>query len=84
MICGFANQGTEDIYNGLNTGGARRVCSRVLWSVAFRKLDQIESATELNDLAVPPGNRLETPRGDGVGQQSIRINNQYRICFPWG
>ena len=54
---------------------------QALWSVAFRKLDQIDSAIELRDLAVPPGNRLEALRGSREGQHSIRVNDQYRICF---
>lgn len=48
-----------------------------------RKLDQIDSAVELNELRVPPGNRLEALEGDRQGQYSIRINDQYRICFIW-
>jgi proteic killer suppression protein len=46
-------------------------------------MDQLDSVTELNDMAVPPGNRLEKLRGDRAGQHSIRINEQYRICFQW-
>ncbi|MGH9948750.1 MAG: type II toxin-antitoxin system RelE/ParE family toxin, partial [Pyrinomonadaceae bacterium] len=46
-------------------------------------LDQIDSATDLNDLRVPPGNRLEALKADRVGQYSIRINDQFRICFRW-
>jgi proteic killer suppression protein len=52
-------------------------------SVAIRKLDLLDSAAVLNDLSVPPGNRLEALTGDCKGQHSIRINNQYRICFVW-
>lgn len=51
--------------------------------VALRKLDQMEAARTLNDLRVPPGNRLEALKGDRTGQHSIRINDQYRICFVW-
>ncbi|MFZ0199190.1 MAG: type II toxin-antitoxin system RelE/ParE family toxin [Candidatus Sulfotelmatobacter sp.] len=51
--------------------------------VARRKLRQLDSATELRDLAAPPGNRLEELRGDRIGQHSIRINDQWRICFVW-
>jgi proteic killer suppression protein len=51
--------------------------------VALRKLLQLHAATELNILASPPGNRLETLSGDRVGQHSIRINDQWRICFKW-
>jgi len=52
-------------------------------TVALRKLDQIEASINLNDLRVPPANRLEALRGDRKGQHSIRINDQYRICFVW-
>jgi proteic killer suppression protein len=51
--------------------------------VAQRKLRQLHAATELRDLASPPGNRLEALKGDREGQHSIRINNQWRICFVW-
>jgi toxin HigB-1 len=51
--------------------------------VALRKLDQIEASLNLADLRVPPGNRLEALKGDRAGQHSIRINDQYRICFVW-
>jgi proteic killer suppression protein len=54
-----------------------------LWSLASRKLDAIDQAGDVGDLRVPPGNRLEALRGDRDGQHSIRINNQYRICFRW-
>jgi toxin HigB-1 len=51
--------------------------------VARRKLRQLDSATELRDLASPPGNRLEALRSEREGQYSIRINDQWRICFAW-
>lgn len=51
--------------------------------VALRKLRQIGSAVELDELRVPPGNRLEALKGDRRGQHSIRINDQWRICFVW-
>lgn len=51
--------------------------------VARRKLRQLEIADRLEDLRVPPGNRLEALRGDRTGQHSIRINDQYRVCFRW-
>lgn len=56
---------------------------RGLWKVAVRKLDQLDAAVALDDLRVPPGNRLEALKVDRLGQHSIRINNQYRICFKW-
>ena len=51
--------------------------------VALRKLIQLNEASRLNDLAVPPGNRLEALKGNRAGQHSIRINDQWRICFRW-
>jgi toxin HigB-1 len=51
--------------------------------VARRKLDQLNAAATLDFLRVPPGNRLETLKGDRAGQQSIRINDQFRLCFVW-
>ena len=52
-------------------------------SIARRKLRQLELATRLQDLRVPPGNRLEALKGDRSGQYSIRINDQWRVCFRW-
>lgn len=51
--------------------------------VALRKLQQLHAAADLNDLRIPPGNRLEALKGDRQGQYSIRINDQWRICFVW-
>ena len=56
---------------------------RAIERVARRKLRQLDSATELRDLAAPPGNRLEALYGERKGQHSIRINDQWRICFAW-
>jgi proteic killer suppression protein len=83
MILAFADAGTEDIFHGRNTPAARRTCPPTTWRTAQRKLDQLDSAAALNDLAVPPGNRLEKLAGDRLGQHSMRINKQYRICFTW-
>jgi proteic killer suppression protein len=83
VIRSFKDQGTEDIFYGSNTKDARRSCPRNLWSVALRKLDQLDSAESLDDLRIPPANRLEALSGDRRGQHSIRINDQYRICFVW-
>jgi proteic killer suppression protein len=55
----------------------------VLWAAARRKLDQVSRAQVLADLAIPPGNRLARLRGNRAGQHSIRVNDQYRICFRW-
>ena len=83
MIQSFAAVGTEDIFNGKNTRAARRTYPAALWAVAARKLDQLDSVIVLQELRVPPGNRLEALSGDRRGQYSIRINDQYRICFRW-
>lgn len=83
MILSFKNLGTEDIFNGRNTKEARQLCPRSLWRIAVRKLDQLDSVQSVDEMRVPPGNRLETLKGDRKGQWSIRINEQYRICFRW-
>ena len=83
MIRSFRNQATEDIFDGKNSKDARKLCSRSIWKIAARKLEQIDSALSLDDLKVPPGNRLEALVGDRADQYSIRINDQYRVCFTW-
>ena len=83
MIRSFGNQATEDIFDGNNSKVARKTCPRSLWKIAARKLEQIDSVATLDDLKVPPGNRLESLSGDRKGQYSIRINDQYRVCFLW-
>ncbi len=83
MIQAFRGQGAEDVFDGKNSKSARKVCPSSLWKIAVRKLDQLDSAGVLDDLKVPPGNRLEALRGNRKGQYSIRINEQYRICFKW-
>lgn len=83
VIQSFKTTGTEDIFNGENTKIARRTCPQSLWKVATRKLDLLDSVDSLDELSVPSGNRLEALAGDRKGQHSIRINDQYRICFVW-
>ncbi len=83
MIQSFKNRGTEDIFNGKNTKEARKLCPRLIWKVAQRKLDQMDSIRILAELQVPPGNKLEALSKDRKGQHSIRINDQYRVCFIW-
>ena len=83
MIVAFRGQGTRDIFNGVNSRTARKTCPEPLWKIAARKLDLLDSATTLDELRVPPGNRLEALSGDRKGNHSIRINEQYRICFQW-
>ncbi len=83
MIASFKNTATEDIFNGIPSKGARKCCPKSLWSVAYRKMDQINRVQDLKELNFPPGNRLERLKGDRENQFSIRINQQYRICFIW-
>ena len=83
MIESFKSSGTEDIFNGIDSRAARKLCPESILRVAVRKLDQIDSVVAVDELNVPPGNRLEKLSGDREGQYSIRINDQYRVCFFW-
>ena len=83
MIQNFRTKGAEDIFNGIGSREARQTCPNALWRVAARKLDQLDSVETLNELRIPPGNMLEQLSGVRKGQYSIRINDQYRICFSW-
>jgi proteic killer suppression protein len=79
MIASFKDADAQELYD---TGRSRRVPSDIQ-RVALRKLKYLNNAEDLNDLRVPPGNRLEALSGDRYGQHSIRINDQYRVCFVW-
>jgi toxin HigB-1 len=83
VIQRFKTQGTEHIFNGINSREARKACPEQLWRTAVRKLDQLDSVELLDELRIPPGNRLEELSGNRNGQYSIRINDQFRICFSW-
>lgn len=83
MIVSFADTGTEDIYDGTDSRRARQRCPRELWQKAQDKLTVMHAVASLEMLRVPPGNRLEALKGNRAGQHSIRINDQYRICFWW-
>jgi proteic killer suppression protein len=83
MIISFKDKATEDIFNGVNTKVARKICPQTLWKIASRKLDQLDSVYSIEELKIPPGNQLETLSGDRKEEYSIRINRQYRICFIW-
>ncbi|MBI1179153.1 MAG: excinuclease ABC subunit A [Alphaproteobacteria bacterium] len=78
MIRSFRDKETEALYRGRFVARFQSI-QRVAW----RKLDMMDAAALLSDLAAPPSNRLEPLRGDREGQHSIRINDQYRICFEW-
>ncbi len=78
MIKTFADKDTEDLFNG---DRVRRFVN--IETVARRKLTQLHAAVKLDFLRVPPGNRLEALKGDRAGQHSIRINDQFRVCFRW-
>lgn len=79
MIKSFKSREAERIYQGRY---AKRI-PRDIQRVAARKLEMIAAATELRSLRVPPSNRLEKLKGDRAGQFSVRINDQWRICFKW-
>jgi toxin HigB-1 len=78
VIRSFTSRDTERLFQ---REPVRRF--RSIERVALRKLEQIQIAAALKDLASPPGNRLEALRGDRAGQYSIRINDQFRVCFRW-
>ena len=79
MIRSFADKDAEALFRGRF---ARKLPADIQ-RVAQRKLRQIHAAEDLADLRVPPGNRLESLKGDRAGQHSIRINDQWRVCFVW-
>jgi proteic killer suppression protein len=78
MILTFANRETAQLFAGKRVKRLANIAA-----VAERKLQQLDCATTLDALRVPPGNRLELMVGDRKGQHSIRINDQWRICFVW-
>ena len=79
MIRSFADKETERIWNG---DLARRIPNQIQ-ALARRKLRMLNAAQRLDDLRIPPANRLEGMKGKRTGQYSIRINDQWRICFLW-
>ena len=78
MIKTFRCAETESLFNGARV---RRFVN--IESVARRKLEMVAAAKKLEDLRSPPGNRLEALKGDRAGQHSIRVNDQFRVCFRW-
>ena len=79
MIENFADTETEKIFQGI----VSKKLPREIQKTARRKLLYLHDAENLQDLLAPPGNRLEKLHGDRAGQHSIRINDQWRICFEW-
>ena len=79
MIASFACRKTERLWQRRRDHGLSPKIERV----ALRKLTQLDRSRELRDLQMPPGNRLERLKADHAGQHSIRINDQYRVCFRW-
>jgi len=79
MIRSFASSDTEKVWNRERV----RLLGPELQRAAHKKLRLLNAASELNTLRIPPGNRLEKLAGNRAGQHSIRINDQYRICFTW-
>ena len=79
MIVSFADRDTERLFQRERV---RRFPAELLTSM-LKKLRLVDAAVALDDLRAPPGNRLEKLRGDRVGQHSIRVNDQWRICFTW-
>ncbi|MDX6280181.1 MAG: toxin HigB [Kribbellaceae bacterium] len=78
VIASFKSADTEALANGWRV---KRFVN--IEAVARRKLRQLQIAGRLEDLRVPPGNRLEALKGDRAGQYSIRVNDQFRVCFRW-
>ena len=84
MIVSFRNRATEDLFYGRSSKADRNALPHKLRKIAGKRLDHLDSAEQLEDLRVPPGNRQESMKGSQrKGQFSIRINDQYRICFRW-
>ena len=79
MIESFADSEAEKIFNGI----VSRKLPLLIQQTARRRLVYLDDADDLRDLLAPPGNRLEALHRDREGQYSIRINNQYRVCFRW-
>jgi toxin HigB-1 len=82
VIRSFAGAATEDLFNGKATKAALAF-DRRMWPVIRRKLDMVNAAADVNDLRVPPGNKLHPLKDDPVGRYAIRVNDQYRITFEF-
>ena len=83
MIRSFLDRVTADVFDDKDMKAVRRACPGAIWHVARRKLDQLNAAVSRESLRFPPGNRWEKLSGDRDGQDAIRINDQYRICYTW-
>lgn len=83
MIKSFGDRESQDIYDGRRSKRAIKRLSPILWRIAHRKFEMFNAAAILEDLKIPPSNRLELLRGNFKGYYSIRINDQWRIIFRW-
>ena len=79
MIKSFAGEDTDRLFYGARP----RKLPNQIWRIATRKLLILDAAETLQDIRFPPGNRLEKLKGDRAGQHSIRVNDQWRVCFEW-
>ena len=82
MILSLGDDATADLFHGRRTHRIRKFPPAII-PAALRKLDLLNAADRINDLRAPPSNRLEKLKGNRKGLYSIRINDQYRICFDW-
>ena len=80
MIRSFADSATGDIFDGVSSKAARRI-STALWPRIRRVLDQLNTVESVEEMRVPPGNRLEKLRGDRAGRWSVRVSDQFRVTF---
>ena len=81
-IVSFGDAATEDFFHGVDNAKSRKL-ARGFERITRRKLDMVNAAAVLDDLKVPPGNRLEALKGNRAGFHSIRINQQWRVVFRW-
>ncbi|MGH9894876.1 MAG: type II toxin-antitoxin system RelE/ParE family toxin [bacterium] len=82
-IKSFADKGTEDVFDGVASKAARKVCPQQLWNRARKRLDDINEVRHYSDLRTPRSNKLHPLKGDREGQWAIAVSDQYRICFRW-
>jgi proteic killer suppression protein len=82
VIQSFADKTTAGLFRDENARAARQAAKEI-WRIVQRKLKLLDAAAQLDDLAAPPGNHLESLKGDQAGRHSIRVNDQFRVTFRW-